>query len=81
MARVIVSSSAVADIHAIEKELAKSAGKSIAQKYTARFESLIDRLAEYPDSYARRRGLGKDIRVGIVFPYLVIYRHARLTTP
>jgi toxin ParE1/3/4 len=57
------------------QSLAKSTGKSIAQNYTARFESLIDRLAEYPDSYARCRGLGKDIRIGIVFPYLVIYRH------
>jgi plasmid stabilization system protein ParE len=77
MARVIVSSSANADIYAIEKDLAKFAGKPLAEKYSAHFKSLFNRLAEYPDSGAPRRGLGKDIRVGIVFPYVVIYQHRK----
>jgi toxin ParE1/3/4 len=75
MARVIVSSSADADIYAIQKDLAKAAGIPTAEKYSARFESLFDRLAKYPHSGALRRSLGKDIRVGIVFPYIVIYQH------
>jgi toxin ParE1/3/4 len=36
---------------------------------------LFDRLAEYPDSGAPRASLGRDIRIGVVSPYVVIYRH------
>ncbi len=38
-------------------------------------DALYDRLAEHPDSGAPRPGLGTDIRIGIVLPYIVIYRH------
>jgi plasmid stabilization system protein ParE len=75
MARVIVTSSADADVHAIQSDLAKAAGIRIAAKYTALFGKLYDRLAEHPDSGAPRPSLGKDIRIGIVVPYIVIYRH------
>jgi plasmid stabilization system protein ParE len=75
MAQVIVTSSADADVYAIQSDLAKAAGIHIAAKYTALFEKLYDRLAEHPDSGAPRPGLGKDIRIGIVLPYIVIYRH------
>ncbi len=75
MTRVIVSPSADADIDAILTELTKAAGVSTAKKYLARFEGLFDRLVDFPDSGACRRNLGKNIRIGIVFPYIVIYRH------
>jgi plasmid stabilization system protein ParE len=75
MARIVVTPSADADVHAIQIDLAKAAGLNTAAKYTAPFENLYDRLAKYPDSGAPRPILGKDIRVGIVFPYIVIYRH------
>jgi len=75
MARVVVTSSADADVYAIQADLAKAAGIDIAAKYTALFEKLYDRLAKHPDSGAPRPGLGKDIRIGIVLPYIVIYRH------
>jgi toxin ParE1/3/4 len=75
MARVVVTSSADADIHAIQIDLAKLAGTRIAARYTALFERLYDRLAEHPDSGAPRPVLGTDIRIGIVLPYIVIYRH------
>jgi toxin ParE1/3/4 len=38
-------------------------------------EDLYDRLAEYPGNGAPRKSLGKDIRIGIVFRYILIYRH------
>jgi toxin ParE1/3/4 len=77
MARVVVASSADADVYAIQTELTKAAGLPTVARYTALLESLYDRLATYPDSGAPRPGLGKDIRVGIVFPYVVIYRHRK----
>jgi len=75
MARVIVTASADADVYAIQAHLAKAAGIRVAAKYTALFENLYDRLAEHPDNGAPRPGLGKDTRIGIVLPYIVIYRH------
>jgi toxin ParE1/3/4 len=75
MVRVIVTASADADIDAIQTDLAKAAGIRVAEKYTALFERLYDRLAGHPDSGAPRPALGKDIRIGIVLPYIVIYRH------
>jgi toxin ParE1/3/4 len=58
-----------------QMDVAKNAGVQTAAKYTALFDSLYDRLAKFPDSGSPRPGLGKDIRVGIVFPYIVICRH------
>jgi toxin ParE1/3/4 len=58
MARIIVSPSADADIYVIQKDLIAAAGKPIAEKFTARVESLFDRLAEYPNSGASRRKVG-----------------------
>jgi plasmid stabilization system protein ParE len=75
MARVVVTPSADADVHAIQIDLAKAAGLHTAAKYTTLFERLFDRLAQYPDSGSPPPSLGKDIRIGIVFPYIVIYRH------
>jgi toxin ParE1/3/4 len=59
-------------------DLAKEAGFHTAAKYTALFENLYDRLARYPHSGAPRAILGKNIRVGIVFPYIVISRHSNI---
>jgi toxin ParE1/3/4 len=35
------------------------------------------RLIDHPASGARRPALGRDIRIGVVSPYLVIYRYAK----
>jgi plasmid stabilization system protein ParE len=75
MAHVVVTPSADADVRAIQMDLTKVAGLHTVEKYTALFERLFDRLAQYPDSGSPRPGLGTDIRIGIVFPYIVIYRH------
>ncbi len=39
------------------------------------FEALYDRLTAYPDSGQLRPLLGSGVRIGIVSPYVVIYRH------
>jgi toxin ParE1/3/4 len=50
-------------------------GQEVADKFNARFETMYDRLAEYPDSGASRPKLGRHIRIGLVLPYVVVYRH------
>jgi plasmid stabilization system protein ParE len=76
MTRVIVTELADADTAEILADITREAGYRAAEKYNLRIESLYDRLAEHPDSYEARPKLGAHIRVGVVVPYLVIYRHA-----
>jgi len=77
MARVIVSDVADADTADAVANIAGQAGPSAARRFSARFERLYDRLADFPASCQARPSLGKDIRVGVVFPYLVIYRFTK----
>jgi toxin ParE1/3/4 len=76
MARVIVTDAADADTAKILEQILRDAGPRTASKYNARIESLYRRLADHPESCQARPQLGAHIRVG-VYPYLVIYRHAR----
>ena len=75
MARVIVTPSADADTAEIIAHLDAKAGHGVAAKYNASFEQLYDNLADFPDSGAARPEVGAKIRIGIVSPYIVIYRH------
>ena len=75
MARVIITPSADADTAEIIAYLDAKAGHGIAAKYRASFERLYDQLADFPDSGPPRRQVGSKIRIGIVSPYIVIYRH------
>ena len=74
--RVIITDLADADTAEILAGIAREAGYRAAEKYNFRIERLYDRLAEHPDSCEARPRLGAHIRVGVVVPYLVIYRHA-----
>jgi toxin ParE1/3/4 len=74
-ARVIITAPADADMADILADLAAVAGSAVANKYNLLFESLYDRLADYPDSCPARPKLGAHIRLGIVLPYHVFYRH------
>jgi toxin ParE1/3/4 len=56
-------------------DLAAKAGRHTAIKYEALFDSLYVRLAEHPASGAPRPAFGRGIRIGMVSPYIVIYRH------
>jgi toxin ParE1/3/4 len=75
MARVIITDPADADTAKILEEITREAGYRIASKYNARIESLFAMLADHPESCQARPKLGAHIRVGVVYPYLVIYRH------
>jgi plasmid stabilization system protein ParE len=75
MARVVVSTVAQADTAVILRDLASKAGLGVAADYTASLEALYDRLAVYPDSGAPRPAYGRHVRIGLVWPYVVAYRH------
>lgn len=74
--RVIVTDLADADMAEILADIAREAGYGAAANCYFRIERLYDRLAKHPDSCEARPKLGAHIRVGVVVPYLVIYRHA-----
>ena len=75
MARVVIASSADADFAEILTDLATKAGWRMAAKYGASFDGLYDRLADHPRAGAPRPTLGQSIRIGIVSPYIAIYRN------
>jgi toxin ParE1/3/4 len=76
MARIIVAPEADADTDGIIADLAAQAGGRVAVKYIGLFDKLYERLADHPGSGAPRPVLGTHIRIGIVSPYIVIYRHS-----
>src|SRR5260370_41438405 len=77
MARVVVTDLADADTAKVLDDLAGDAGPLVASDYNARIEALYDRLAYAPEGYQERPKLGANIHVGVVFPYLVIYRYLK----
>lgn len=76
MARIIVTDTASADQATILSYLHEQAGLRTAIKFRGLFSALYDRLADHPASGPSRPALGPDIRVGIVFPYIIIYRYS-----
>ena len=77
MAQVIVSDLADTDSMRIWEDLTRDAGYGVAARYNAEFESLYERLADLPESCQSRPKLGAHVRVGVVRPYLVVYRHRK----
>lgn len=73
--RVTFTAAADADAAAIFDDLYSKAGKSTVIKYRDALKTLYAHLAEFPDSGAPRPKIGPRIRIGIVHPYIVIYRH------
>lgn len=74
--RVIIAPAAAGDTLDILTFLSEQAGRRTASKYAHLFERLYDRLEDFPASGAPRPALGSNVRIGIVRPYIVIYRHA-----
>ena len=76
MAVVVVSPLALIDLEDIAAYLMIEAGPSIANRYAEEFVEVMDQLALFPGSGSPRPGLGRDVRIAIVTPYLLIHRHA-----
>jgi toxin ParE1/3/4 len=79
MAGLIVSAQAELDPAAIVAMLTDKVGAGVATRYRRDFEDLFERLAMFPKSGARRPGLGRDARIGVVAPYVVVYDYQRDT--
>ena len=77
MARVLVTKLADEDMAAVLSSIAREAGHGVAAKYNSLIERLYSRIADFPEGFPARPKLGPHIRVGIVYPYLVIYHHVR----
>ena len=76
MARIIVTESASVDEAAILNDLNTKAGLQTVVKFRTLFRNLYDRLGDHPDIGAPRPAFGQNIRIGIVSPYIIIYRHS-----
>ena len=77
MAKVVFTAAADADAAAIFDELNAKAGKPTVIKYRGLLRRLYENLADFPDLGPPRPKIGRQIRIGIVSPYIVIYRYAK----
>ena len=75
MAKLIVSPQAELDSAAIIELLLDKAGVDVAARYLREIDALPERLSLFPRSGMRRLSLGRDIRIGVVEPYVMIYRY------
>lgn len=73
MAHLRVSRQAGIDAAAIVATLADQAGKATANRYRADIDALFERLALFPRSGARRTELGRNARIGVIAPYVIVY--------
>ena len=76
MAKVVIAASASADVSEIYEYLAIEAGFSTAEKYRQGFAELYRHLALYPESCPLRPRIGRQTLVGVVSPYIVLYRYS-----
>jgi toxin ParE1/3/4 len=74
MVRVVVSGTAQADIDAIVAYLVENAGPQVADRYLDEFDAIYDRIGEFPDIGPPRPSLGREVRIALLHPYVMIYR-------
>jgi plasmid stabilization system protein ParE len=75
MTEVRLTATAEADEAAILIEIQLKAGRRVAAKYLRALRSFYVRLSEFPESCPVRPALGDAVRVGIVFPFVILHRH------
>jgi toxin ParE1/3/4 len=73
MTRIIVSRQADSDIDGIFDILCERAG--LAERYAADLRATYERLEMFPRIGALRREFRRDIRIVVLHPYVLIYRH------
>jgi toxin ParE1/3/4 len=76
VSRPVLSRAALKDIDAILDHLSREAGDRVAAKYRLALLRLFGLLGDRPELGAPRPELGRDVRMSVVAPYLVLYRHA-----
>jgi toxin ParE1/3/4 len=75
MAKLVVSPQAALDAAAIVELLSEKAGIDVAARYLRQIDALFERISIFPRSGMRRPSPGRDIRFGVVEPYVIIYRY------
>ncbi|MGA2892545.1 MAG: type II toxin-antitoxin system RelE/ParE family toxin [Xanthobacteraceae bacterium] len=73
MTRLVVTPEANADASEILTYLDREAGARIAESYSRRFQQTLAGLVDLPRTGAPRPILGRNTRIAIVQPYLLIY--------
>ncbi len=73
MARILLSALARQDLRDILADIAERAGSTVAHRYGEDFKRIYRSIAQFPAGGAPRRSLGSDVRVKIVYPYVVFY--------
>jgi toxin ParE1/3/4 len=74
VARIVFAPQSVDDLRHVRADLAERAGSLIADNYTEQFRSAFERLVAHPRSGSPRPRFGRNVRIAVVLPYLVIYR-------
>jgi toxin ParE1/3/4 len=75
MARIVFTESADADSAAIFRYLNRRAAPRTVLKYQSLLTKLYDRLSDHPESGAPRPALGPTSRIGVVWPYVILYEY------
>ena len=73
MTRLLVTADADSDFNDIISYLQQNAGARVAQNYTRRFNATLDGLLLFPQTGSPRPGLGPNVRIAVVSPYILIY--------
>ena len=76
MTELVVAPKADDDMREILDFLEREAGRQTAERYAVEFRRTIARLVEHRRSGPRRRALGRDARIAVVFPFILIYDYA-----
>lgn len=71
--RVLIAPRAEADIGRVLTYLHERAGRAVAERYRASFDSILERLTVFPGSGSPRPEFGPTMRTVIIEPYLIFY--------
>lgn len=77
MTHLVVTADAETDVKEILDYLEREASLRVAADFGSRFRSAIERFVDLPEIGPLRPALGRNVRISIVFPYVLIYEHGR----
>jgi plasmid stabilization system protein ParE len=73
--RLVVTRDAEKDLSTILTFLKEQANAIVAEEFGRDLRRTLLRLLQFPDSGALRPELGPNVRIAIVYPYLLPYEH------
>jgi len=75
MTRLVVTADAETDTSDILDYLEREASPRIAEDFGRRFRLAIERFVDLPETGPARPVLGSNVRIAIVYPYILIYEY------